>query len=85
MQSLKEKYDEYIANIRAKSPERLTSYSCPECLSEIYCLKPADEYGVYDSSTICPHCEGTHVKIVDGYGNVETHLAPESIPNEKRL
>lgn len=69
--SLKEWYVAHVARLRAEGKPLLT-YACPCCAQNIDVQRPgADE--IWDSMSICPHCDGMHFRVSYGAsGRVDT-------------
>lgn len=69
--TLKEWYIAHIARLRAEGKPLLT-YACPCCDQSIDVLRPgAGE--IWDSMSICPHCDGMYFYVSYGdAGRVES-------------
>ena len=62
-QSLLEKHTAYITR-HIKSGGRVQTYLCPVCDGLITAPSPLDEEDVWDTLTVCPHCEEMHMQLV---------------------
>lgn len=67
-------YFDYIARLQKNGREKLVSYRCPDCRSEIEALVPSKGQ-TYDSVVECPYCGKTHYKIVEDTARVYVHTA----------
>jgi len=65
-------YSEWLMRMDAIAAD-LAEYPCPSCKGTIRTRRPP-RGEVYDSATICPHCDGLHFKVVYPGGTVNADI-----------
>lgn len=67
-----QQYQEYIAKLQANAIQ-VVSYDCPDCKEEIK-TRAAPIGKLWDTLSICPHCDGMHIKLTNGDTAVGTAI-----------
>lgn len=67
---MKQYYEQWLEQMRTDG-RKLAVYPCPSCTVSIETLAPPKDQ-IYDSLSVCPHCEKMHFKVVYATGQVES-------------